>query len=196
VADARADFIRTVYCDADRMLSPEVETAYAVLEDQASTWLSEEGLSFVRIRYVRGAEMRYAGQSYEVPVWLDGGGGETRANLLARFHERHHAVYGHSDPAAPVQFIDLRVQVVGEAAKPRLGGVRWRARPLAASPPRRVAWTPSGEAELAVYDRAALAPGRRLGVPCIVEQYDTTIYIPPGFTARVDAHHNVIAERT
>src|SRR5574341_769722 len=197
VADARADFIRTVYCAADRMPSAEVETAYAVLEDRARTWLREEGLSFDRIRYVRGAEMRYAGQSYEVPLWLDGAGGESRANLLARFHERHHAVYGHSDPAAPVEFIDLRVQVVGEASKPHLGGVRWRTtRRIAPSPSRRVVWTPSGEAELAVYDRAALAPGQRLEVPCVVEQYDTTIYIPPGFAARVDAHYNVIAERT
>ncbi len=196
VADARADFIRTVYCGADRMPSGEVETAFAALEDQAGTWLREEGLSFAQVRYVRGAEMRYTGQSYEVPVWLDGEGGETRANLLAHFHERHHAVYGHSDPAAPVEFIDLRVQVVGVAVKPRLGGVRWHARRVAASPRRRVAWTPHGEAELAVYDRAALAPGQRLDSPSIVEQYDSTIYIPPGFAARVDAHDNVIAERT
>ncbi len=195
VADARADFIRTVYRAADRMPAGDVEDAFATLEDQARAWLHEEGLTFAQTHYVRGAEMRYTGQSYEVPVWLDGEGGETRANLLAQFHERHHAVHGHSDPAGPVEFIDLRVQVVGVAAKPSLGGVRWHAAAAGGGPKRRVVWTPQGPAMMTVYDRAALAPGQHLECPCIVEQYDSTIYIPPGFAARVDAHHNVIAER-
>ncbi len=203
VADARADFIRSVYCGEDRLPGKELEAVYQGLEGQAGAWLEEEGLAFAETRYVRGAEMRYAGQSYEVPVWLDGEGGGTKASLLARFHDQHRAVYGHSDPAAPVEFIDLRVQAVGVASKPRLGGVRWKSRRGGGGLPadgvvgtrRRGVWTPTGETELAVYDRAALAPGGRLEVPCIVEQYDTTIYIPPGFAARVDAHHNVIAEQ-
>ncbi|HEY7676711.1 MAG TPA: hydantoinase/oxoprolinase family protein, partial [Candidatus Methylomirabilis sp.] len=125
----------------------------------------------------------------------DGERGEAKASLVAQFHDRHRAVYGHSDPAAPVEFIDLRVQVVGAAAKPRLGTVRRQSRRGDGETRRRGAWTPSGEAEVAVYQRAALAPGERLQVPCIVEQYDTTIYVPPGFTSRVDDHHHVIAEQ-
>ena len=196
VADARADFVRTFYRSAARLPADELEAVFGALEAQARAWLDEEGLAFAETRFLRGAEMRYAGQSYEVPVWLDGERGEAKASLVARFHGRHHAVYGHSDPAAPVEFIDLRVQVVGVASKPQLGGVRWQSRRSDGETRRRGAWTPSGEAEVAVYDRAALAPGHRLEVPCIVEQYDTTIYIPPGFAARVDDHHNVIAEQT
>ena len=195
VADARADFIRTLYQGADRLPATALEDVFRSLEDQARAWLDEEGLAFAETRYVRGAEIRYAGQSYEVPVWLDGERGETKASLIARFHERHAAIYGHSDPAAPAEFIDLRVQVVGAAPKPRLGGVRWTGGRGDAATRRRGAWTPEGDRSFRVYNRAPLPPGERLEIPCIVEQYDTTIYIPPGFTSRVDEHLNVIAER-
>jgi len=194
VADARADFVRTFYRGAARLPADELEGVFGALEAQARAWLDEEGLTFAETRFLRGAEMRYAGQSYEVPVWLDGGRAEAKASLVARFHDRHRAVYGHSDAAAPVEFIDLRVQVVGAAAKPRLGNVRWKTRRGEGATRRRGAWTPEGTATVTVYDRAALGPGQRLQVPCIVEQYDTTIYIPPGFTARVDDYHTVIAE--
>ena len=139
--------------------------------------------------------MRYVGQSYEIPVWLDGDAGDVKARLVTRFHERHEAIYGHGDPAAPLEFIDLRVQVVGIAPKPRLGGVRWQIRREEAGTRGRGVWTPEGERSLLVYDRAGLQPGRQLDTPCIVEQYDSTIYIPPGFAARVDPHLNVIAEQ-
>jgi N-methylhydantoinase A len=137
VADARADFVRTFYRGAARLPADELEGVFGALEAQARAWLDEEGLAFAETRFLRGAEMRYAGQSYEVAVWLDGARGEAKASLVAQFHERHRAVYGHSDPAAPVDFIDLRVQVVGAAAKPRLGTVRRQSRRGDAGPGRR-----------------------------------------------------------
>ena len=45
-------------------------------------------------------------------------------------------------------------------------------------------------------DRDALAPGTSLAGPAIIEQYDTTVLVPPGFTVTLDRNGNLIGEAT
>jgi N-methylhydantoinase A len=42
-------------------------------------------------------------------------------------------------------------------------------------------------AECPVYEREGLAAGCSLEGPAIIEQYDSTTYLPPGNTARAEA---------
>ena len=44
------------------------------------------------------------------------------------------------------------------------------------------------------YDRARLRHGHRFAGPAVVFQYDTTLVVPPGWQARVDAWRNVWLE--
>jgi N-methylhydantoinase A len=46
--------------------------------------------------------------------------------------------------------------------------------------------------ETTVYDRHALSAGTTIGGPAIIEEKDTTIIVPPGATAVIDALRNVI----
>jgi N-methylhydantoinase A len=48
--------------------------------------------------------------------------------------------------------------------------------------------------ETAVIDRAGLAAGPRRG-PVIVEEYDATCVVLPGWRASLDASKNVVIER-
>jgi len=43
--------------------------------------------------------------------------------------------------------------------------------------------------------RAALSPGDSFLGPAVVEQYDTTTYIPEGFRVSVDRWYNLVGER-
>ena len=45
-----------------------------------------------------------------------------------------------------------------------------------------------------VYHRGDFRPGMRLSGPAIIEQMDTTIVIPPRWTARVDSFLNLMVE--
>lgn len=47
----------------------------------------------------------------------------------------------------------------------------------------------------AVYHRSQLRPGHRIGGPAIVGQSDTTVLIPPRWSARVDGYRNLLAQR-
>ena len=54
-----------------------------------------------------------------------------------------------------------------------------------------------GNAEVAptgFYERDELRAGNRIAGPAIVEQYDSTTIIPPGFTAEIDARGNIVID--
>ena len=45
-----------------------------------------------------------------------------------------------------------------------------------------------------VYDRYALGAGASCTGPAIVEERESTLVVPPGWTVTADAHNNLIAE--
>jgi N-methylhydantoinase A len=49
--------------------------------------------------------------------------------------------------------------------------------------------------ETAIYDRAQLDVGVTFAGPAIVEQFDATTVVPPGWRAFVDRHSNLILEQ-
>ena len=56
---------------------------------------------------------------------------------------------------------------------------------------RRVFFDATGWIETPVYYRRALLPGGRIEAPAIIEQYDATIIVPPGWKASVDELLNI-----
>jgi N-methylhydantoinase A len=156
-----------------------------------------EGVELARIDYVYAADLRYKGQSFELavaaPAEVFAPGGE--ALLAARFHERHKDVYGHADPRTPVELINARLTVIGVPQRPALRA--GTGAPLAQEsrvPRTRSIFYEGRTLEATIYARAALRCGNTLDGPAIVEQYDTTTFIPPGFAVRVDEWENLIGE--
>ena len=49
--------------------------------------------------------------------------------------------------------------------------------------------------EATIYDRERLACRREFAGPAIVEQFDATTVVPPGWHASVDRYGNLILER-
>ena len=60
----------------------------------------------------------------------------------------------------------------------------------------RRAWDAGAFVAATVYDRERLGAGATLAGPAVVEQYDTTTWIPGGWTGTVDALANLLLERT
>ena len=46
-----------------------------------------------------------------------------------------------------------------------------------------------------VYERDGLAVGATIEGPAIIEQFDATTIVPPGWSGRVDERRNLILER-
>jgi N-methylhydantoinase A len=60
---------------------------------------------------------------------------------------------------------------------------------------RRVFFTADQATDTAIYDRDKLGVGASFSGPAIVEQFDATTVVPPGWRAAVDAFGNLILER-
>jgi len=72
-------------------------------------------------------------------------------------------------------------------------------RPFAAASEKPASSRPiyeNGKAvEGAVIQRSSLKPGDSFRGPAVVEQYDTTVYVPEGFEVTVDRWFNLVGER-
>ena len=144
----------------------------------------------------RFADLRYAGQAHELTVPYSTRGGTADLTAMAEaFGAEHARTYGHRAEAGAVECVALRVK--GRVASDG-GAVISAPRRLdgATSGTRRAYFgARHGEIETPVLTRAALAArGECLG-PLIVEEYDATGIVPPGWTASVDAAANILLRR-
>jgi N-methylhydantoinase A len=201
-ADLRRDFVRTVHRPLEANGAAEVIAAIraevAALTREGLAWLESHGLAFVSSRVEWAADMRYIGQSFElnVPLTEEAVADETGAALRRLFYKVYAEVYGYVDEAADLEILDVRATAIGVTPKPKLEQVRARAWAGAGAPAtgeRRIFF--DGRACVAkVFDRSGLRPDVLIEGPAVVEQYDTTVFITPGFTATVDGFGNLIGE--
>jgi N-methylhydantoinase A len=161
------------------------------LEDQVLGDMVREGIPRDRISLKRVADLRYAGQAFELTVPADNA---TVAALEAAFHAEHERTYGHSSPSDPVELINIRV-VASAAAVGKAGLVESirEVRSVSTTPSRRTAFFGGRQFETPVIGRDLLRAGRVDG-PCIIEEQDATCVIPPGASADLDAHGNILID--
>jgi N-methylhydantoinase A len=196
VADLRADFVHTVWQDCTDLADIVIQKTFRQLDDEAHHWLEAEQANVTQVSLLRSADMCYVGQSFEINVRLPEQLEELTSNsIVQRFHERYEAIYGYCDPAAPVRMINARVQIVGTTPKPIISHLAHGYGIRAAGTTSRRIFEKGEFHEARVYQRSALQVGDRFQGPAIVEQYDTTTYVPKGFQVTVDPYLNLVGEK-
>jgi N-methylhydantoinase A len=141
------------------------------------------------------ADMRYDGQGYDVTVpletaWLTSG---DFARTRAAFHAAHRATYGHANESAEIWLKELRAHIIGATPKPRIIPLRHEA--AASTAETRTVRLFGREVSASVHERATLGVGQRLAGPAIVNQMDTTTWIPPGWGAHVVPSGALVLEK-
>jgi len=181
--DSTAALLRRV----DELEPGEVEAVFARLEEQGRAELEREQLAPDDISFVRGLELRYVGQSYELTVPAD-----DVAVAVAGFHAEHDRAYGFSAREEPVECVNLRLTAVGRIAKPQLPRLEAKG-PAEPRSSRPVYFAErGGYLDCPVYDRYGLGAGAELPGPAVVEELDSTTIVHPGYRARVDDHGNLL----
>jgi N-methylhydantoinase A len=191
-ADVLNDAVRMVHGRLDTLDLAALDAARSALEAGLLAWVERHAVPLEGIRFRHGADMRYVGQSYEIEVPVEAGwlwpGGAPR--LLDAFHRSHERTFGHADPQAPVEVVNLRVQLQGVRPRVPLSEV---SRGTGAAPTgARHVWIDGRSVETRVYERARLGHGDRLAGPAIVEQPDTTVLVPSGHLAHMDRFGNLL----
>lgn len=199
LTDLRADFAATKLLPLAPGSIGEVADGFATLVARAEDWFAHEEIAAGDRVLTRTADMRYAGQNYELAVPLPDGPvtAATLDALAAGFEDLHRQRYGFIAEGEAVQIVTLRLEATGKVRKATLPRFP-EAGPDASSAVtgQRPVWFPEAQdfVPTPIYSREGLKPGNRFAGPAIVEQMDTTTVVPPGMSARVDPYLNLILE--
>ncbi len=164
-----------------------LEAAFAALEQEAAQRLAANGFPAVRQKFVRSVSARYVGQSSDLSVVLAEGG------IGTLFAAEHRRTYGYAAPETePVELVGISVVGRGLAdSPPAPGRLVLDGHALPPGGTRKAFFGSWVEAR--VLGRADLATPR--AGPAIVEEYDATCLVPPGWNACLDAAGNIVLDK-
>jgi N-methylhydantoinase A len=197
-ADLEGDLVGPVYERLGALDAGGLARIAAGLQARASEWISEQtrSLAVTGTNVELAADMRYDGQGYDVTVplkaeWLSGG---DFGQIRAAFHAAHRATYGHADETAEIWLKELRAHITGAMPKPRIVPLRSGAASAGAETTRVVRLF-GREVSAGVRERSELGVGQRIAGPAVVNQMDTTTWIPEGWQASVVSAGELVLER-
>ena len=200
MAEPAFDLARTRITPLDAATIPAINAIYRELEAQGKKQLTACGIRSGG-RYRRSADMRFAGQGYEIAVDLPAGryAAADTNRLRDAFFDAYAAAYGDrafkredavelvhfrltaSSPVVPMQLQSLA------AGDTSAAGALKGSRPVYFPETR-------GYTDCPVYDRYQLRAGNRFAGPALVEERESTAVILPDSRAHVDADGNIIVD--
>jgi N-methylhydantoinase A len=182
---------------ADRV--NEIATRMVADAQQA---MREEGFADAEIAVQRSADLRFQGQEYELTLPLPDRPltAQDAESLTADFFVLYEKTYGEGTAwkGVPVTMVNYSVTVTGRQDRPVVPTAALNGHtPDGARRSTRLVYLPgeSHQQEIPIYDGGLCGPGIRLEGPAIIDETDTTIYVPPGTTAAVDEHLNYVLTR-
>jgi N-methylhydantoinase A len=194
-ADFREDVSRTSLMATAALTVDELEERFNDLEKASLENLRRSGLTSEKVRLVRSADMRYAGQQHTVRVPVPSLSENGLSDLERRFDEIHERTYEHALPGTPTEIVNLRVAAIHELQKPSLHRIGTGAADSSAAIKGRrlVHFEDVGDVkDCRIYDREKLAAGNRIDGPAIVEEWNSTVIVLPEQNLEVDTFGNLI----
>ena len=197
VADVENHFVQTYFKTFDEI---DVEALSELLEglwQEGRRQLRLEGFDDQHHELITQVDMKYEGQVSDLTVPFPPGpvNRASLATVAQNFDLEHEQSFGYSTDAG-YQLVNVRVIARGLSEQSRMP----ERFDLAASSDRpqtsrNVYFGPNrGWAGTPVVSRGSLA-GQSVNGPLIIEEYDSTTVVPPGWTAAVDEASNIILER-
>ena len=199
VADVQMDYARTYIKSLSDLDLETANQLFADMETEGRDLMKKERVRPENISLMRSADMKYAGQAYELSVPLpEGDIDQKMVELLAeRFHEIHEKAYGYAIKSEPIEVVNLRLTAVGRLAQKsmvqkavqgaRTGGLETVRRQ------REVFFADTWQ-QTSVFTREDLCAGDEFPGPAIIEGRDSTVVVAPGQRALVDDYNNIIID--
>ena len=203
VSDLRFDLVQPFLAPLSRLTESgfaSMRTECDAIVEKAHQQLARENVAQVDQSIELSLEMRYVGQSFELNVHLRKWPLQsTDVNELANwFHEAHAKAYGHATHSAEVEIVSLRATATGVIPHPQTKEIATATESAksAIRQHRPVYFAKiGGIVECPVYDRYRLFHGHVLDGPAIIDEFDSTTVIEPGFQVTVDRLGNLIVHK-
>jgi N-methylhydantoinase A len=197
-SDLKRDYVRTFYTTTIAADPELLERGFAELEASGAAMLDRAQVAASRRRFVRTVDARYARQSYELAVTVPQGRIDQAAiaDIAQAFHARHRQTYGHDNASEPVQLVNIRVTAVGSIPPLTIRQETAASRDTARKKARTTWFKATGSVEAEVFDRSRMAAGFSVKGSAVIESLESTILVPPGWTAAMDDDGFVILKRS
>ena len=194
----RQDFSEAFFRDFAELDTSDLQARFTWLGDRALSSLSGEGVASDRISLIQRLDMRYQGQEHTLTVTMPNNvspsGADRFTMLRQRFEDTYRARYGHSNPEASLETVNLRLTALGDVGRPLLQP-GYRPHHSSGSPSKT---TPvlfaTGSYPTARFHRESLAAGCSIAGPAIVNEATATTVIPPEGSATIDEYGCLIIE--
>lgn len=196
--DETYEYVATESFTFDNVDPSSIQRSYKQLEAKAVARLDSENIAEDRRKIQWLADARYEGQGYEVRFSVPKGTIDEQwlAEVEKAFHAAHLEEFGHQFANGVVEVINIRVDasaVMNELPTPlpnTTGGLE-----SAHVETRPVTFDVEGKpttVNTGFYEREKLGVGTEFVGPVIIEQYDSTVVVPPGFSGVVDEVGNLV----
>ena len=194
-SDVRHDLVATLRARMVRLDPGDLQESLSVMAAEAQRELEQDGVPPRRRTLRASLDMRYAGQAYEINVPLASlrPDAATLAEAIGDFHRAHRTRYGHALGDDLVDLVNVRLTGQGATPKPLLGGDGAAGGEAEPRSRRRVVSVGGEESKVPIYRRADLLPGQTLATPSVIQQLDSTTYLPFG-EARVHATGAIVVD--
>lgn len=190
--------VRSYVTALDRLNWTHLRELYAAMEDEARTALNRLGVRGEEIEFSRMAEMRFAGQGYEVqvPIPLGQLDEEKSDEIKRNFFVAYKQLFERAPEGVPIEALTWRLIATGKRPQLKLefqgdvvnaGLPKKGTRPVYFQRLKRYVDTP-------VYDRYRLTSGAELVGPAVVEERESTVVIGPDSRVHVDNSLNLVID--
>ncbi len=191
-ADIEHHQVQTYYKSTDEVDLEQLNATLTRLEEETRGLLSAEGFSDEEIEIQRSADMRYAGQSYEltIPVLSGDLGPNQISGLEEAFEKEHEKTYGHRGSLGE-KYAFVNFRVVGKVAGEGLPTSSSESPSRSSEGSRRAYFGAEyGWIDTPVRGRQDLDTHPRTG-PYLIDEYDSTTVVSPDFEVCKDERRNI-----
>ncbi len=196
-ADIEHQCIRAFYQAFDDLDLEQCNTALTALREEADGLVAADGYDAAARNLTCYADMRYVGQNtaLTLPIPDPPLDAASLAAIEEDFASAHLATFGYRSDEESVQFVTVKAVGRGVSATPRLPDRVAVPEGLSKSGTRDAYYGEThGWIATPLVGRDDLGADPRAG-PLIVEEYDSTTVVRPGWTAALDDWNNIVLER-
>jgi N-methylhydantoinase A len=195
LAPARVDRVATLATKLDTLAPEMLEARFGALEDEARAIIAATLGAEAGITLARTADLRFAGQGHELATDLPAGpyGAGSIAVIRAEFEAAYRSVFAGVPPVATVEVMNIRVAATAATGEGRLDP-EIPATGLTAPHAHRAMRFGEAIQSVPAFRRGDLGAGQRIAGPAVVEDGMSTLLLPPGATAVLEACGNLVVD--
>jgi len=197
MADSIKDYSKSILKTAENTTRKEMEQHFLELQKRSIQDMNKEGFRQEDIKISAFLDLRYLGQSYEItlPYRLKEG---DHLSFVPDFHEAHQRIYSYQHPGRQVEIVNFRLKSIGITKKIRLKKIQKQqeAPSEKALLKKQTLYYAGKKYQASAYMRECLEPGNRILGPALIVDQESTTFVPPLYSLKVDGLLNLMMKKT